>query len=565
MHHADHFGRASLPAPRGGHATPTDLAAEVRALRRHYRLLDLRRSVGFWWYRILLVVLGGCLAAVAGTLSTTYPLKVSGILISPLFVLLLVAAVLVAPLFVFWTVRRLDVGWLLLGICASPLIPPALNLKSLTIYPVELVLALLIGAVGVRTAFHVCTFVRPSFWVIWPQLGLITLAIVSEILIQVTWIPEVPHKLNSQPVLYSELLGVAMYTVPLLIIVVTIACLTRHDRWIVKMENALLILAGLAATIVCIEFKRIGADVYTFRYTEPSILYMRLGALAQFIAVGAILAYARTLNANRWRARLGYGALMVLCVTAVYFTLENARWLAVAVALVVMTLVYSRRLFALCCVLSLPLIPVVIWEVHKLEAVKGARDINRFTVWADMLRIWSKRPLFGVGPGNVWPYDQVFTRLPLLLRNLNATGLGVAHNGALQVLAEVGPLGVLCYYGSAAVVVVAAWRLYQRSNTPERRADRILALSCLGLVLGSLAGDFVSGGFFLPPAQIGGFDDLPRAFASWILFGALLYKDQLWRTGRRVARLAAFVVQPPRGSAGPREVADTRTTSLRRG
>jgi O-antigen ligase len=506
-------------------------------------MLAVRRSAGFWWYRLLLVLLGGSLSAILGTLAVVYPVKIAGVVVPPLYMVLAVAALLAAPVFAFWTVRRLEVGWIFLGICATPLVPPTLAVKSLTIYPVELVLAVLAGAVAVRAVFHVREYVWPSFWVIWPLLALFTLAIVSEILIQVTWISQVPHKLNAQPVYYSELLGVALYAVPLLILVVTTACLTGREPWIVKQENVFLILSAVAAVIVCIEFKRIGADVYAFRYEEPTIFYMRLGALAQLMAAGAIFAYARALYAGHVRTRLAYGALVALCLAAIYFTLESARWLAVAVGLVVVTLIYSRRLFVLCCALSLPLIPVALWEVSKLQAVKGARDVNRLTIWADMLHIWWKRPLFGVGPGNVWPFDQVFSQLPLLLRNLSSTGLGVAHNGVLQVLTEVGPLGALCYIASAVVVFVAAWRLYRRSAVPARRADRILALACMGLLCGSLAGDFFSGGFFLPPAQLGGFNDLPSIFVNWIVFGCVMYRDQLWRTDHRVA--GGFQHSPP--------------------
>jgi O-antigen ligase len=125
--------------------------------------------------------------------------------------------------------------------------------------------------------------------------------------------------------------------------------------------------------------------------------------------------------------------------------------------------------------------------------------------------------------------------LPLYLRNLASDGLGVAHNGVLQILTELGPLGVVCYYGFALLVVIMAIRLYRRSRSPEKRADRILALICLGLVFGSLAADPVSGIFFLPPSQIGGWNDLPRVMSTWIMFGCLIYKDTLWRTSRRVA------------------------------
>ena len=527
------FGRpggASAQAPSGAGALPPTLAEQIAAMRRRYRRMDARRALAFWWYRIALVVLGGCLGAILGEV-VTLQWKI-------------VLAVLLAPLIVFLMVRRLEVGLVLMGAAAAPLFPSVASVKSVNIYPAEAALGLLLVAVLVLAAFRVRVFVWPSLWATWPQIGIIALAIISEIMIQVTWTPQVPHRINSTPVLYSELLGIVQYCVPLAVIVVTTACLTGREHWIVRLEHAILLLAGLAALMVCIEFKRIGADIYMYRYSEPMIFYMQLGALAQYMGLGAMIAYARALCADRWRMRLAYLALTALCVAAVYFTLENSRWVYTGVGLIIITLMFSRRLFVALCALSLPLIPVALSVVSRIQAVKGTRDVNRFTVWQDMLRIWSKHPVFGVGPGNVWSYDQISTNLPLYLRNLAADGLGVAHNGVLQILTELGPLGVICYYAFALLVIIMAIRLYRRSRLPEQRADRVLALICLGLVVGSLAADPVSGIFFLPPSQIGGWNDLPRVMSTWIMFGCLIYKDTIWRTGRRVAEMARRRVSP---------------------
>lgn len=526
MQYTEHLGGSAAPGPGGG-PLGRSLTDDVQALRAYYAQLEWRRRVHFWRFRILLVLLGGCLAGILGVLGVFFPLIVIGAVVAPAFIIL--------------TVKRIELGWMLLGVCSSPLIPPVLSARSLDVAPAELVLALLLVAVAARAIVHARSFVLPSFWVIWPQIGLIALAFMSEILIQVTWVSQVPKKLNSQPVVYSELLGLFMYTVPLLVVIATTACLTNRERWIPRFLNLVIVLAGILALIVCVEFKRIGGDIYSFRYSEPSIFYMHLGSVAQFIVIGTILAYARALYATRWRVRLAYGLLVVWYVVAIYVTLENARWLEIAVALAVMTLIYSRRFFLLCCALCLPLIPVAYEVVKKIEEVKGTRDANRFTIWSDIIRIWSKRPVLGVGPGNVWPFDQVFTQLPLGLRNLATTGLGVAHNGVLQQLVELGPLGVVLYYASATALAIAAVRLYRRARGEHARADRMFALMCIGLLSGALVADLVSGDMFRPPAQVGGFNDLPRVFTAWTLFGILIYKDQLWRLQRKLARVAALV------------------------
>src|SRR2546430_5993689 len=162
---------------------------------------------------------------------------------------------------------------------------------------------------------------------------------------------------------------------------------------------------------------------------------MSLRALATLLALACMIAYARFLYAHTWRLRLMYGGIMVWCLASVYFTLENSWWIEVAIALFVMTLVYSRRLLLTFCVIVLPFFPIIKAEIAKLQQVKSV-DSLRFVIWQDALRVWSKQPVLGVGPGNFWTYDQRFTRLPVLLANFQKTGLGVAHNGYLQALGE---------------------------------------------------------------------------------------------------------------------------------
>jgi O-antigen ligase len=282
---------------------------------------------------------------------------------------------------------------------------------------------------------------------------------------------------------------------------------------------------------------------------------MNLRALAQLLALGSMLAYARFLYATSWRNRLMYFLALACCLGGVYLTLENSWWLEIGLALLVMTVAYSRRFFVYCCLAMLPLLPLVKSELSKLQQVKSA-DSFRLIIWQDALRVWSKQPLLGVGPGNFWVYDQRFTQLPYYLRDFNKTGLGVAHNGFLQILGELGPMG-LCFYLSFIVgIIFVSLRMFRRSTVKKLttgrnpfkwldlylyadsklRRDRMLALVSLGLICGSAVGDFFAGSFFLQPRQIGGFNDMPQVLTSWIIWGLVLYKDQLWRITRKKLR-----------------------------
>jgi O-antigen ligase len=351
-------------------------------------------------------------------------------------------------------------------------------------------------------------------------------------MIQVTWVAGVPRKVSSSPIIYDELFGLVLYSLPLVTITVVTTLLTKRDNWVKYIMYAFLITACLAALIIIVEFRRIGATIYTFRFSEPVIWWMKLKALAQVMALGVMIGYAYCLYARTWRLRIFFAALTGICLLGVYFSLENSWWLEVGAALMIMTVFFSRKFFLACCVAALPALPFIKAALAKLSSVKSA-DYYRFIIWQDMLRIWRMRPILGVGPGDLWNYDQHFTHLPRYLRDFSKTGLGVAHNGYLQVLGELGIVGEFFYLAFIVVFFYIAYQLFRRSNTLETRHDRILALIGIGLIVGSAFGDFTSGAFFLQPRQLGSANSLPQVLISWIVWGCVIYKDQVWRLAQR--------------------------------
>ncbi|HZT99833.1 MAG TPA: O-antigen ligase family protein [Ktedonobacteraceae bacterium] len=511
--------------PLGGGASNID--SQLQQLRTYHQRILRQRAIQLWWPYILFIVLGGVTAGIGGQFVLDYPKYVFGAM-----------AALVIFFLLTW---RVDLGFFLVVLCSAPFFPSVASVKSLSIYPAIPMLVWLFFVILTRTAFRVDKPVLPSFWAIWPLLALLVLAFISDIMAQVTWTLGVPHKINSSPVYYSEIYGVALFFLPLICIVVTTAALTDREKWLERILQSFLIVAVILALVVLIEFKRIGATVYTFRFSEPKLGWMPLKAIAQSLGLGCIMAYARLLYATTWRMRITYAVSGVLCLVGVYLTLQNSWWLEVGVALVVITFAYSRRLFVICCVAGLSLIPLVKYEIDKLSSVKSA-DYYRLIIWKDALRVWSKQPLLGVGPGNFWAYDQRFTQLPKYLRQFNKTGLGVSHNGYLQMLGELGPLGVCFYVSFMVVMVILSVQLFRRSNTPEKRSDRILGLIGLGLICGSALGDFTSGAFFLQPRQIGSASSLAQILGSWFVWGCVIYKDKLWRMARSVVKPEAETV-----------------------
>jgi O-antigen ligase len=498
---------------------------QFRSYRLHQKRILLRRTIQFWWYPILFVILGGVVAAILGQFALDVPKEVIGLTFA-------------IPL-IYLVIRFPAVGLLVAAICVSPFMPSALKVSTVYISPAIPIILLIFFLVWVRAGFSGRKPILPSLWTAWPLFGLVFMAILSELFAQATWLIVVPHQVLGNPIPFEEGIGVAMYFAPLIVVYTVSAILTGKQSWIQHILHTFLILALLDAAVMLVEFKHIGADIYTFRYTSPSIGWMPLEALAQLLALGCMIAYAHFLYATRWLGRILYGLAFGICLLALYLSLENSWWLEAAIALAVITFAYSRRLFVVLSIAALPFLPLVRSFIQKLQSVKSI-DALRLIIWQDMLRVWSKRPALGVGPGNLWAYDQVFTHLPPGVRNFAKSGLGVAHEGYLQTLGELGPLGLFLHIACLVVLIIAAVRLFRRSraiNTSEIRNDRILGLIGLGLVCGSMVGDFVASYFFLPPRQSLHVASLPQALVSWMIYGCILYKDQLWRMARKGIRV----------------------------
>lgn len=121
----------------------------------------------------------------------------------------------------------------------------------------------------------------------------------------------------------------------------------------------------------------------------------------------------------------------------------------------------------------------------------------------DAIRVWRDYPLFGVGPGNMWPHLHVFS------------ALDTPHNQVFGLLVELGVLGVAAYAVFVMAAFVAGFKVWQSCR---HRFDRTFALGWLGLFAGLVAGG-VTGDVLLPSIRNGGLMTFCQAYLPWILMG----------------------------------------------
>src|SRR2546423_229868 len=85
----------------------------------------------------------------------------------------------------------------------------------------------------------------------------------------------------------------------------------------------------------------------------------------------------------------------------------------------------------------------------------AGNDLDRIGLWQSALIVWSKSPVIGVGAGNLTSYMERFSLFGI---GLVLQGYQQAHNIFLELLAEIGVIGLLLFLAFVAAVVVGLAR-----------------------------------------------------------------------------------------------------------
>lgn len=137
---------------------------------------------------------------------------------------------------------------------------------------------------------------------------------------------------------------------------------------------------------------------------------------------------------------------------------------------------------------------------------------------ADGLGIWLRHPVFGVGPGNNYPYM------------LRYSTVGTPHNQYVNVLMELGVIGLACFLLFAFRAIRTGLAVWRRSREPLHQK---VALGWLGLFAAMLVGGLF-GDFMLPSIRNSGLELFALFYVQWILLGVMVSIGALER-GRTAA------------------------------
>ena len=195
------------------------------------------------------------------------------------------------------------------------------------------------------------------------------------------------------------------------------------------------------------------------------------------------LVIALVLCSRRLYSRLIAGGILVVGAAAAGMTYSRASWVGLACAMAVFVFLWRPRLiplFAVLCVLCIPLLPDTIWNrILTIGNLSDSSTLNRIPTLLAALEMIRSRPLRGIGLGAVVPktyaadWNLYHASFPYVH----------SHNFYLEVWLQTGLLGVVSFVGAL------LWNIKQAARTVrhcEPSAARTITCAAASALCGAM-------------------------------------------------------------------------------
>jgi O-antigen ligase len=290
----------------------------------------------------------------------------------------------------------------------------------------------------------------------------------------------------------------------------------RDLRWLSRITWAFLAVGGLSVLIRSL-LPSLGLSTRDLFQPVGTVFYIWLVAMAFSQAV---------FNGNLhrgWRLVLGGLVLATLYVLLVLKFGDKSGWLSVFIC--IGTIITARSWRA-----GLVLIPVAalsalyLWS--GLVAVDEYSISTRFDAWSIMAQIIRISPILGLGFANYYWYTPLF---PI-------RGYAVSfnsHNNYVDILAQMGLLGLVCFLWLLLEVGLLGWRLRKHAPTGFAQGYVYGALGGLaGMAVAGMLGDWV-----LPFFYNVGLNGFRSSMLGWLFLGGLVSLEQIVISQKSTAAL----------------------------
>ena len=243
---------------------------------------------------------------------------------------------------------------------------------------------------------------------------------------------------------------------------------------------------------------------------RPAVLGAVGSGLGELNELFTCLALGQLFYARTDKARLGFGLLTCIYAGGVVMSFGRESWIGLIIAIWLILWFRFKSLPAL--ILPFILLPILLLIFPSIinffdpTKVYGADRIN---MWQDAIAIWQHSPYMGVGAGNYQFFDLTY-----------GTDIGgVAHNQFLEVLAEMGVQGLICF---ALVIIMIGRVALERFNRAVSGTGKAVAVAYLGYFAALLFSTFFTDSLVKSTAAAGGTGQFIWSSYIWLFLGLVL-------------------------------------------
>ncbi|WP_420643994.1 O-antigen ligase family protein [Candidatus Leptofilum sp.] len=147
--------------------------------------------------------------------------------------------------------------------------------------------------------------------------------------------------------------------------------------------------------------------------------------------------------------------------------------------------------------------------------------VTRLEAWRIVGEIIKVNPILGLGPGNYYNYTLLF---PILGWYVEFN----SHNNYVDIVAQTGILGLICFFWFVVVTWRLGWRL--RNQVPANGFTQAFVYGALGGLAGTVAAGML-GDWVLPFVYNIGIFGLRSSIYAWLFLGGLVAIDQIRLAG----------------------------------
>ncbi len=238
----------------------------------------------------------------------------------------------------------------------------------------------------------------------------------------------------------------------------------------------------------------------TFTYLGPN-------ELAAFYAQYTLIVLCIALMDRTLWIRLGCWVVTIFNYYCMIFLFSRGGYLATLVAWSFLGLIKDRKVLAVIIILVIfwkSLLPGAVIQRIEMTQTEQGTDTSvqeRFQMWQQAMDVFENNPLMGIGY-NTTPYFGFTDSITKQHRNN-------LHNGYVEVLAELGIIGLLIYLTIFFKGIAAGWRLFKLA---EDRFSKAIGLGFAAGIIASLAANITGNNWHY--FNVAGF--------FWVLFGLVI-------------------------------------------